>query len=89
MSLFFQHQQYITNLSIVPVLPLVEIDNNNLLDNSAKKIVEELPKNIYESKTLWNDSFDDISDKFTYMLAKKLYNNLVDIYIYIYIYRER
>ena len=47
------------------LLPLVEIDYDNLLDNSTQKLAEELPTNIDENTALWNEDLDDISDDCT------------------------
>ena len=62
MSLLGQQQQCIINIPIVSTLPLVEIYNNNLLNNFTQKLAEELPNNIDENTTLWNEDLDEISD---------------------------
>ena len=77
-SLIVQQQQGITNLPLVSLLLLVEIDYNVLLDNPTQKSAEELPNIIDENTVLLNEDLDDISDDSTYMLAEEFYNDLVE-----------
>ena len=51
------------------VLPPVEIDCKNILDNSTKKLAEDLPNGVDENTTLWYEDVYIIVDRWTYIFA--------------------
>ena len=51
------------------VLPPVEIDCKNILDNSTKNLAEDLPNGVDENTTLWYEDVYIIVDRWTYIFA--------------------
>ena len=56
----------------------IEVSYYNLIDNSIPLLSEKLYTCTGEDKLLKKESFDDIPDTFTYLLAEYFYNYLVE-----------